>query len=176
MNIAVSVATVIKKAAELLLTNKKGIKFVGYVIGIALFIILLPDIMLWGFFGWISGDGGTLIDRDMVISRLPIEQQEQIASIDTVCDTIVTVFKTYDLAIADQRKAQAIYISKLIGMESNEGFYDDLADCFLFVSQGVSVYDLISERFLVAFDDKEIKSFDEMYGVTLIRLSDENKN
>lgn len=176
MNIAVSVATVIKKAAELLLTNKKGIKFVGYVIGIALFIILLPAIMLWGFFGWISGDGGTLIDRDMVISRLPIEQQEQIASIDTVCDTIVTGFKTHDLTIADQRKAQAIYISKLIGMESNEDFYDDLADCFLYVSEGMSVYDLISERFLVAFDDKEITSFDEMYGVTPIRLSDENKN
>lgn len=176
MNIAVSVAAVIKKAAELLLTNKKGIKFVGYVIGIALFIILLPAIMLWGFFGWMSGDGGTLIDRDMVISRLPIEQQEQIESIDTVCDTIVTAFKTHDLTTSDQRKAQAIYISKLIGMESNEGFYDDLADCFLFVSQGVSVYDLISERFLVAFDDKEITGFDEMYGVTLIRLSDENKN
>ena len=158
------------------MTNKKGIKFVGYVIGIALFIILLPAIMLWGFFGWMSGDGGTLIDRDAVFYRLPIEQQEQIESIDTVCDIIVTVFKTHDLTTSDQRKAQAIYISKLIGMESNEGFYDDLADCFLFVSQGVSVYDLISERFLVAFDDKEITSFDEMYGVTPIRLSYENKN
>ena len=173
---SVTVGTVIKKAAELLLTNKKGIRFVGYVIGIALFIILLPAIMLWGFFGWISGDGGTLIDRDMVISRLPIEQQEQIESIDTVCDTIVTVFKTHDLTISDQRKAQAIYISKLIGMETDEDFYDDFAECFLSVSEGMSVYDLISERFLIAFDDKEIRSFDEMYGVTPIRLSDENKN
>lgn len=176
MNIAVSVAAVIKKAAELLLTNKKGIKFVGYVIGIALFIILLPAIMLWGFFGWMSGDGGTLIDRDMVISRLPIEQQEQIASIDTVCDTIITVFKTYDLTISDQRKAQAIYISKLIGMESEESFYDDLADCFLSVSQDMSVYDLVSERFLVSFEDEEILQLDEIYGVTPLRLSDENKN
>lgn len=148
----------------------------GYVIGIALFIILLPAIMLWGFFGWLSGDGGTLIDRDMVISRLPIEQQEQIASIDTVCDTIVTVFKTHDLTTSDQRKAQAIYISKLIGVESNEGFYEDLADCFLSVSEGMSVYDLISERFLVAFDDEEITSLDEMYEVTPVRLSDKNKN
>lgn len=176
MNIAVSVATVVKKVAELLLTNKKGIKFVGYVIGIALFIILLPAIMLWGFFGWMSGDGGTLIDRDAVFYRLPIEQQEQIESIDTVCDTIVTIFKTHDLTTSDQRKAQAIYISKLIGMESTEDFYDDLADCFLSVSEGMSIYDLISERFLIAFDDKEITSFDEMYGVTPIRLSDENKN
>lgn len=176
MNIAVSVATVVKKAAELLLTNKKGIRFVSYVIGIALFIILLPAIMLWGFFGWMSGDGAMLIDRDAVFYRLPIEQQEQIESIDTVCDTIVTVFKTHDLTTSDQRKAQAIYISKLIGMESNEDFYDDLADCFLSVSEDMSVYDLISEKFFVAFDDKEITSFDEMYGVTPIRLSDENKN
>ena len=148
----------------------------GYVIGIALFIILLPAIMLWGFFGWMSGDGGTLIDRDMVISRLPIEQQEQIASIDTVCDTIITVFKTYDLTISDQRKAQAIYISKLIGMESEESFYDDLADCFLSVSQDMSVYDLVSERFLVSFEDEEILQLDEIYGVTPLRLSAENKN
>ena len=176
MNIAVSVAAIIKKAAELLLTNKKGITFVGYVIGIALFIILLPAIMLWGFFGWMSGDGGTLIDRDMVVSRLPIEQQEQIASIDTVCDTIITVFKTYDLTTSDQHKAQAIYISKLIGMELEESFYDNFADCFLSVSEGMSVYDLISERFLVSFDDKEITSLDEMYEVTPVRLSDENKN
>ncbi len=112
----------------------------------------------------------------MVISRLPIEQQEQIASIDTVCDTIVTVFMTHDLTTSDQRKAQAIYISKLISMESNEDFYDDLADCFLSVSEDMSVYDLISEKFFVAFDDKEITSLDEMYGVTPIRLSDENKN
>ena len=112
----------------------------------------------------------------MVISRLPIEQQEQIVSIDTVCDTIIAVFETHGLSASDQRKAQAIYISKLIGMESEESFYDDLADCFLSVSEGMSVYDLISERFLVAFNDKEITSFDEMYGVTPIRLSDENKN
>ena len=173
MNIAVSVAAVIKKAAELLLTNKKGIKFVGYVIGIALFIILLPAIMLWGFFGWMSGDGETLIDRDMVISRLPIAQQEQIESIDTVCDTIVTVFKTHDLTIADQRKAQAIYISKLIGLESNEDFYDDLSNCFLSVSEDISVYDLVSERFLISFEDEEISRLDEMYGVTSVRVSDE---
>lgn len=170
---SVTVGTVIKKAAELLLTNKKGIKFVGYVIGIALFIILLPTIMLWGFFGWMSGDGGTLIDRDMVISRLPIEQQEQIESIDTVCDTIVTVFKTHDLTTSDQRKAQAIYISKLVGMKTNEDFYDDLADCFLSVSEDMSVYDLISECFLVSFEDEEISQLDEMYGVTSIRVQDE---
>lgn len=83
------------------------------------------------------------------------------------------MFKTHDLTTSDQRKAQAIYISKLIGWESNEDFYDDLADCFISVREEMSVYDLISERFLVAFDDKEITSFDEMYGVTLIRLSDE---
>lgn len=176
MNIAVSIATVVKKAAELLLTNKKGIKFVGYVIGIALFIILLPAIMLWGFFGWMSGDGGTLIDRDMVISRLPIEQQEQIVSIDTVCDTIIAVFETHGLSTSDQRKAQAIYISKLIGLESNEDFYDDLSNCFLSVSEDISVYDLVSERFLISFEDEEISRLDEMYGVTSVRVSDENKN
>lgn len=163
---SVTVATVAKKAAEMLVSSKNGRKFIGYTIGIIIFIVLLPLIVIVGLFGWMAGDGGTMFDRDQIISQLPIEQQEQIDVIDTTCDTIVTTFKIYGLPVSDQRKAQAIYIDKLMGLESMDGFHESLVGCFMGVSANVSVYDLISGTFHVVFSDEEIAQFDELYGIT----------
>ena len=163
---SVTVATVAKKIAEALASSKSGRKFIGYTIGVTLFLVLLPLIVIVGLFGWMAGDGVTMLDRDQIISQLPIEQQEQIDVIDTTCDTIVTTFKIYSLPISDQRKAQAIYIDKLMGLESMDGFHESLVGCFMGVSANVSVYDLISGTFLVAFSDEEIARLDELYGIT----------
>ena len=54
---AVTIATVGKKALEVLASNKKGRKFLGYTVGIAIFILLIPVITLVGLFGWMAGDG-----------------------------------------------------------------------------------------------------------------------
>lgn len=107
-----------------------------------------------------------MLDRDQIISQLPLDQQEQINVIDTTCDTIVTTFKIYGLPVEDQRKAQAIYIDKLMGLESQDGFFELLAECFANVSEDVSVYNLITGIFLVTFSDEEIGKLDELYGVT----------
>ena len=162
----VTVGTVLKKVAEVLVSSKSVRKFIGYTVGITLFLVFLPLIVIVGLFGWMAGDGGTMLDRDQIISQLPLEQQEQIDVIDNTCDTIVTTFKIYGLSVEDQRKAQAIYIDKLMGLESQDGFYDLLADCFMNADESMSVYTLISAAFLVSFSDEEIASFDELYGVT----------
>ena len=163
---SVTVGTVLKKVAEVLVSSKSGRKFIGYTVGITLFLVLLPMIVIVGLFGWMAGDGGTMLDRDQIISQLPIEQQEQIDVIDTTCDTIVTTFKIYGLPVSDQRKAQAIYIDKLMGLESQDGFFDSLAGCFVNADVDVSVYDLIAGTFLVAFSEEEMAQLDELYGVT----------
>ena len=163
---SVTVGTVLKKVAEVLVSSKSGRKFIGYTVGITLFLALLPMIVIVGLFGWMAGDGGTMLDRDQIISQLPLDQQEQINVIDTTCDTIVTTFKIYGLPVEDQRKAQAIYIDKLMGLESQDGFFDLLAECFANVSEDVSVYNLITGIFLVTFSDEEIGKLDELYGVT----------
>lgn len=164
---SVTVGTVLKKVAEVLVSSKSGRKFIGYTVGITLFLVLLPMIVIVGLFGWMAGDGGTMLDRDQIISQLPPEQQEQIDVIDTTCDTIVTTFKIYGLPVSDQRKAQAIYIDKLMGLESQDGFFDLLAECFVNADADVSVYDLIAGTFLVAFSEEEIARLDEHYGVTI---------
>ena len=163
---SVTVGTILKKVAEVLVSSKSGRKFIGYTVGITLFLVLLPMIVIVGLFGWMAGDGGTMLDRDQIISQLPPEQQEQIDAIDTTCDTILTTFKIYGLPVSDQRKAQAIYIDKLMGLESQDGFFELLAECFVNTDESMSVYTLISITFLVSFSDEEIAKFDEFYGVT----------
>ena len=53
-----TLAAIGKKALLVLLGDKKGRKTVGYTIGIAGFLALLPLIVVMGLFHWLLGDGG----------------------------------------------------------------------------------------------------------------------
>ena len=54
-----TLAAIGKKALLFLLGDKKGRKAVGYTIGIAVFLALLPLIVVMGLLHWLLGDGGT---------------------------------------------------------------------------------------------------------------------
>lgn len=56
-----TIAAIGKKVLLLLLGDKKGRKTVGYTIGIAGFLALLPLIIVMGLFHWLLGDGGAKI-------------------------------------------------------------------------------------------------------------------
>ena len=53
-----ALAAIGKKALLFLLGDKKGRQAVGYIIGIAVFLALLPLIVVMGLFHWLLGDGG----------------------------------------------------------------------------------------------------------------------
>ena len=53
-----TIAAIGKKALLFLLGDKKGRKAVGYTVGIAVFLALLPLIVVMGLFHWLCGDGG----------------------------------------------------------------------------------------------------------------------
>ena len=78
---SVAVGTVLKKVAEAVAASKKGRKVIGYTIGIAAFLLLLPMIVVTGLFGWM-GRSDVEIDRDEIISGLTPEQIEEINEID----------------------------------------------------------------------------------------------
>ena len=54
-----TLAAIGKKVLLFLLGDKKGRKAIGYTIGIAGFLALLPLIIVMGLFHWLCGDGGT---------------------------------------------------------------------------------------------------------------------
>ena len=78
---SVAVGTVLKKIAEAVAASKKGRKAIGYTIGIAAFLLLLPMIVVAGLFGWMSRSD-VEIDRDDIISGLTPEQIEEINEIE----------------------------------------------------------------------------------------------
>ena len=78
---SVAVGTVLKKVAEAVAASKKGRKAIGYTVGIAAFLLLLPMIVVTGLFGWM-GRSDVEIDRDEIISGLTPEQIEEINEID----------------------------------------------------------------------------------------------
>ena len=78
---SIAVGTVLKKVAEAVAASKKGRKAIGYTVGIAIFLLLLPMIVVAGLFGWMVRSD-VEIDRDEIISGLTPEQIEQIEGID----------------------------------------------------------------------------------------------
>ena len=78
---SIAVGTILKKVAETVATNKKGRKAIGYTVGIVIFLLLLPMIVVTGLFGRM-GRNDIEIDRDKIISGLTPEQIEQIEGID----------------------------------------------------------------------------------------------
>ena len=61
------VAKVVKKVLAILAGDKNGRKFLGYVVGIALFIVLLPVIAVYGLFGWMAGGGAAEVSKAKTI-------------------------------------------------------------------------------------------------------------
>ena len=177
MDIAVgaTIAAVAKKVLALLLGDKKGRKFLLYVVGIALFIVCIPLITLLGLFGWMAGDSGSILNQEDILANSPNEQLVQIQTMDQVSNTIVTTFEDAGLDESDHKKATAIYMGYLVGLETQDGFYENLSDCFLNTTEDADVYDLVSQTFLVVISEDDQTKFDSLYGVTPTRVVEEEK-
>ena len=158
-------AKVAKKVLAILAGDKNGRKFLGYVIGIVLFIVLLPVIAVYGLFGWMAGGGATeIVSPDMVYSAMPAEYRERMEQYNAELSIIETTFAECGVSGTDTSLAKTIYISCLIGKESEENFYQRYADCFLLQSEEQSLWDLISSAFGVSFSDEEKQQFNNLYG------------
>lgn len=166
MNVAVSTGAVIAKALEVIASNEKGRKFLLYVLGITIFLLLLPMIVVVGIFGFLGEDGAVVLDQQTILSHLSEEQQGEIGHINEVCEIISDTFRVYGLPANDQRKAQTVYISYLLGREDEPDFYIRLADCFNSASEWMPVYDLLGMEFGIVILPEEQLELDERYGVT----------
>ena len=166
MDVAVwgAIAKVAKKILEVLIGDKNGRKFLGYVVGIALFIVLLPVIVLLGLFGWMAGDGGaSLINYDVIYSQMPSEYREMIEEHQDVLDMIEVTFLENGLTESDISKANTIYISCLTGKESEEGFYQKFTECFINQTEEVDFLTNIENTFSVSFTQEEREQFESIY-------------
>lgn len=158
------VGKVAKKIVMWLLGDKKGRKFLGYVIGIALFIVLLPLIAVYGLFGWMGGTTNDMLSSDMVYEYMAPEYQEMLQEYEDELTEIETVFTENGLSDTDISQAKTIYLSCLTGKESEDGFYQTLANCFLNRTEESDVLTNISSAFGVSFTDADREKFNSIYG------------
>lgn len=177
MDIAVgaTIATIAKKLLVYLFGDEKGRKFLLYTVCIALLVVSIPLITLLGMFGWMAGDSGSILDRDDILANIPNDQLVQMQTIDEVCNTIVTKFEEASLEESDHKKAQAIYMGYLVGMETQDSFYEKLTECFLNTTKDANVYDLVSQTFLVIISEEDQEKYDALYGITPVRASTETE-
>lgn len=163
--VAATIAKIASKVLQVLLGDKKGRKFLGYAVGIALFIVLLPVIAVYGLFGWMSGGGASdIINQEVLYHNLPSEYREQVEQYNAELSQIELSFTDNGLTGTDISKAKTIYLSCLIGKESEEGFYQTYADCFLNRSEEVDLLQNISSAFGVSFSDADREKFNQLYG------------
>ena len=166
---AVTVAAVAKKVAAALASNKKGRKFLGYVVGIVIFILLIPIIMVYCIFGWMAGSAE--MDIHSAAAGAVQGAVGESAYSESV-DKIEKLFIEKDLPEGDIHKAQMMSISYLAGMSEQENFYERLASCFTDTTKEKTVYMLLEKTFDIDISDKDIERMDSLYGITPARKTD----
>ena len=172
MDIAVgaTIAAVAKKVLSILLGDKKGRKFLLYVVGMVLFIVFLPLIALVGLFGWMSGGA------DNVMGNVSIMDNSEIQKFNSAFEKMAEHFEKEGLDEADCNKASMIYISYLSSNGDNEELYGDLAYCFLNTTESEGVYDLLEDKFSIVIEEKDRVILDELYGITPVRITNNEES
>lgn len=162
-----AVGKVALKVLSFLVGDKKGRKFLGYVVGIALFIVLLPVIAVYGLFGWMAGGGASdIVNYDDVYQNLPTEIREQLDENEVQLQTIEVVFTENGIGSEDISKAKLLYLSYLTDRYEEEDFYQKYADCFLAVSEEADLLTNISSAFGIEFTDADRQQYNEYFGGT----------
>ena len=160
---AAPVAAIAKKAIEVLAGSKKGRRFLGYVIGIVLFLLLLPVILIFGLFGWMSGSDGISINDCQVMSALTPEQQSEWQRQNQVMQRIAEEFTARNLK-SQIRFAQTLYYFKLNDTElGGDEFCSKLADCFESAGTNAEICSRIQETFDVSFTEQDIAELNEIF-------------
>ena len=153
--IGATLAAIGKKLLFALAGDKNGRKFLGYVIGIALVIVLLPVIAVYGLFGWMAGGGE--------VEGIVPSSANSILAYENQLYAIEETFRSYDLSERDIEAGQVIYLSCLIGRESEEGFYQTYVDCFLNRSEEADLLSNISSAFGIEFSDADRTEFQNLF-------------
>lgn len=166
----VTVAAVAKKVVAAVASNKKGRKFLGYVIGITLFILCIPIIVVYCLFGAMAGNSSDHFDPQAAAAGAIAGIVDRVTKENI--QTIEEVFIEYGIPTGDIHKAQMMAITYLRDEETGPEYYQKLVKCFTETTREKTVYDLVEEGFGVTITAEDRDKLDGMYGVTPARKTD----
>ena len=131
---APALAVIAKKAAVILLTDKRTWYVIGSILAGFIMLCLLPAMVLMSMFGSVNdvdiAGAFANVDRQQIIDNMIPEQREKLLYFESVMIAIEDEVKKQGIS-ADPIKAQIIYLSLLQGKEKeSETFYADYISCF----------------------------------------------
>ena len=159
---AVTVAAAAKKVAAALASNKKGRKFIGYVIGIAFFIACVPVLVLITLFGPLANAGSDPLSFAGIADGIySSEHGEDLRRVEKF-------FNEEGLDDAAIHKAQWVCLCNIFPemTEIDDDFCERLAACFTEANDDESVYDLLEYEFGIEIGERDRSILDELYGTT----------
>ena len=160
-----AVGKIALKVLQFLVSDEKGRKFLGYVIGIVGFIVLLPLIATIGLFGSMSSGSLTdIVGYDAIYENLPTDVREQIEEYDVQLQMIESIFAENGLSDVEVNQAKLIFLSYLTENDHDEPFYQQLADCFLAVSEDSDLLTNVSSAFGIEISDADRNQFEDFFG------------
>lgn len=169
---AVPVAAIAKKAGEILIGSKKGRRFIGYTVGISVFLLILPILVVLGLFGWMSNGSSLSINESALIAAMSSSQQAAWSHENGVIQSISDTFTQKGLT-ADIRLAQTIYMLKLSDKESGDAdFCNKLLQCFNGAKNYQEAYSKIESTFGVTLSSQDIAELNQLYPDSAQSLAD----
>ena len=146
---APAVGAALKKVATYILTDKKALKVVGLIVGIILVIILLPIGALLAIF-----NGGIEIDTGR-LDEIYQERQIQLVEIWESVESAMTD-AGFDQTRIDE--AQALFIFGLSEHVGEDGFADDLVNCFEEEQTDSELIDAVNAKFGTSIEVEDFQN------------------
>jgi ABC-type Na+ efflux pump permease subunit len=163
---APALAVVAKKAAAILLTDKRTWTVIGSVLAGLIVLCLLPAMVLMAMFGSVNdvdiGEVMAGIDQQQIIENMTPEQQEKMQILEAAVAAIEAEIETQELE-ADPLKAQIIFVCALTDHIDNENFYTDYISCFAGAEDDGQIFNNISAKFVVEFNTDDRAKILELY-------------
>ena len=158
---APALAVIAKKAAVVLLTDKRTWVVIGSIIAGFIILCVLPMMVLISMFGSVNDvDINSVMEKindQQIIENMTQEQRDNMLYLKTVFTAIDDEITIRELDI-DPIKAQIIYLSLLNGKEKeNETFYTDYISCCAEAENDDQIFSNIAEKYgvIVTADEKD---------------------
>ena len=163
---APALAVVAKKAAVILLTDKRTWTVIGSILAGLIVLCLLPAMVLMAMFG--SANDVDInevlagIDQQQIIENMTPDQQEKMQILETAMTAIEDEIGNQELGI-DPIKAQIILLCLLTGRVNDENFYPDYISCFAGAENDGQIFDAVAAKFEVEISEDDRVKILELY-------------
>ena len=166
-----TVAAIAKKIAVMLATDKRTWKVVGIIVGMLLFIALMPAIVLLAMGNSLSS--GTTKTTDFgasYVQNLTPEQQQKFSQIESdgkaIADELTALNMKKEIV-----KAQVIYMTYFDGVQKDENFFKNYCACFKDASDDKALINVLNSKY-----GRNIKYEDFMSSYAVIENVSIDKN